>query len=1721
MSQTPNNDIPNDTTSARNRIILTDPNEIIAQQLGRDGQNAIPDYETMSPFVEIYAIRKEGVEIVLGENGNYETKGTNKASKINFLNFDIPSQSYTTNYTGDIVGTPDRDSNEGFGISSINVKMNANYMPMVEVKFIDIKGSSVIRPGDKSPLAALFDFPSPIFKMRLKGAFGKFVEYDLHMTGNDIQYTDGGDFIIDAKFIGEYFGPLTDVLLGYIKSVPYLKGQESAIENDDRSTYQLQSGETTTINSFFELVNRGELLYTKIAAYEAATTKTKQISDKKAALESIPDARKQIAALNNFDKGELLSYGKKLSPPQTDGLNTITSGLYNGKENTFALRVPVTYDPINANFASNPLTNLISGYIADVVYNNLSKAVTQLKESARDTNIDFESLVKKGADKTEPNYYTFYIDYFDLIQKLDYLENVVKNQIIVTAKSMQDDAKKIVKSSIDFRPSIRNIFEILLNDFDSFLTILKTAGETVKPLGSPQFLVSLVKPLVQAPFPEVVVKKKINTAGVGAAIESDVLVYPGTVPEFRDWEEVKLVESYCKSLVSQIKAEQQIENLNATSTSPNYIPLFPLESYLGPANELNIYRNVTSPSALFKYILTDYVTLRDYAYGVLMNVNDDVDYTLTGRQRFSTLTGARFIIDKDARTKLVRVLARSQARNIANGLAGTNKMSEKLLSITDNTLTAIRAMLDKTGMDKNVLSFYFEIAKVLPTINLNRVGLKDLVLHRSNLDFNGIKEVMDPNNTDIKQLITAKVTDGSDFDTERNEMIDLIASTIYGADTTYKPIVTMANTLLFNDNAAKSGSLDGPTDFLSNGTGYTAIARSVIYTSSNNPDKKLKAPDTAIKFIEGNSDLQQATNLLGNNDPIIAKKFLYPGAVEVPYWYAVYIGYLIRVDTSDTFGSAISKADRKIFGVIWDKFSANYNKDIVIAIQNENYDTTGKSDEAIKTEITGHLWFKNLISKRYIINNSSTTFLEPDHLKANGEVYRGFRSVQLSETDATLIEYLNTLIGEIQKKLKEYAKKNEGAITQAENKFSDPDFKLNVYMSFKAIYDRWLAGNNDYIGIGGQKAANPLRERFKFITRSQQDIGDLNIVDFRNFSEDAKNPEMNVFSTISRLLGANQYMFFPLHSFMEYNKGNVIENWENNFKILSKYTETNLSKPSFVCMYIGSYSSRLNTGSASANYAPDGFSLKESVGMPSDFSGDQGGNVFAFNVKVGSQSQMIFSSFTANTTEFKNTDVSLKIQDDIINKQTETNRIGKAQNLLNIYNQRSYTMGVTIPFGNMCIQPTQYFEITGIPIWNGVYMIHEVTHNIAAGVNRLVTQFKGYKLGKYSFPVVTDYLMSFLGISNEFGSDVMNIASSVDVSLLDAETINEINKLDPTFAPIFLEFLASVAADGWKVSITDGRRSYENQIRANKANKKNPYPGGKYDSHIQGFAIDCNFDKGNIYLRSTALKSTKEQWEASGIPQKAISLGLRWGGNFSKYLDLVHFDVGFPDGKTLGPRTAIANIPIAQANPTQKYNSANDKGLFLSSLLPFGNNNDKFSQAVRTLAAKLFISPNSLMATMYLESEFKTSARSRTSSAAGLIQFVNSTAMDYTGFYNTSIRPQAKLPHNGLTSRFVATLDEFDQLKLVGEFLHRNLRGVSNRKNEFFDISFSIFHPASQQKPDSHIMFNSHTKAYAQNRDFDKQNKGYVTIKDYKDHILSRIHSELGVTSETFLNITA
>jgi hypothetical protein len=104
--------------------------------------------------------------------------------------------------------------------------------------------------------------------------------------------------------------------------------------------------------------------------------------------------------------------------------------------------------------------------------------------------------------------------------------------------------------------------------------------------------------------------------------------------------------------------------------------------------------------------------------------------------------------------------------------------------------------------------------------------------------------------------------------------------------------------------------------------------------------------------------------------------------------------------------------------------------------------------------------------------------------------------------------------------------------------------------------------------------------------------------------------------------------------------------------------------------------------------------------------------------------------------------------------------------------------------------------------------------------------------------------------------------------------------------PIFERFIKELKKRGFDVYITSSYRTFEKQAELKKLNSKNASPG--LSPHNYGMAIDINVRDGLTWLRKA---SSKEDWEKSGIPEIARSMGIRWGGDFRTYYDPIHFDV--------------------------------------------------------------------------------------------------------------------------------------------------------------------------------------------------------------------------------------
>jgi hypothetical protein len=93
----------------------------------------------------------------------------------------------------------------------------------------------------------------------------------------------------------------------------------------------------------------------------------------------------------------------------------------------------------------------------------------------------------------------------------------------------------------------------------------------------------------------------------------------------------------------------------------------------------------------------------------------------------------------------------------------------------------------------------------------------------------------------------------------------------------------------------------------------------------------------------------------------------------------------------------------------------------------------------------------------------------------------------------------------------------------------------------------------------------------------------------------------------------------------------------------------------------------------------------------------------------------------------------------MVNQASGRNVATQNVSLYNLYKQRSYKCSV-VCLGNALIQPSMYFNLRHVPMFNGPYMIQTINHSIQPG--SFQTTFQGVRQGIYDLPAIDSFLQS-------------------------------------------------------------------------------------------------------------------------------------------------------------------------------------------------------------------------------------------------------------------------------------------------------------------------------------------------------------------------------------------
>lgn len=244
------------------RVEYIEPNNLFINSVGNKVQNGIPQpYEDYSCSVNLRVINGDRFGCGMTEEGGDISKDVIEFSSDNgTLSFmdgtSVGGQGYlTTNFTDISMNDPSTNTKECLGIESITVRYDSWYYPTVDIRFVDVRGASLMQPSEyeyynngnptKTPyrksnsdfFKAFFSFPYPLFKLSIKGFYGKEITYDLSVLNCNVEFNSStGNFEVSASFIGYMYGMYSDLPFPFVYLAPYINLYGKNIWDEKRIT---------------------------------------------------------------------------------------------------------------------------------------------------------------------------------------------------------------------------------------------------------------------------------------------------------------------------------------------------------------------------------------------------------------------------------------------------------------------------------------------------------------------------------------------------------------------------------------------------------------------------------------------------------------------------------------------------------------------------------------------------------------------------------------------------------------------------------------------------------------------------------------------------------------------------------------------------------------------------------------------------------------------------------------------------------------------------------------------------------------------------------------------------------------------------------------------------------------------------------------------------------------------------------------------------------------------------------------------------------------------------------------------------------------------------------------------------------------------------------------------------------------------------------------------
>lgn len=470
-----------------NRLKIIDPNDFYGYP---SSMNHPVQNEDLNISVKLTTYRK--ARTVLTKTEDVSTTESTNTIRLNFIEGSNVNgkRVLTTKYT-DLTTVFEQGTinTETLGITNIDIDFNSSYAPQITIDFVDVRGSSIFQNESdisntdiNNPYAAFFQLPYPLFELEIKGYYGQPVTYCLHMIKFSSKFnSQTGNFEIKCNFIGYTYAMLSDMLVGFLKAIPFttIGGKKFEEYNSDRD-------KDKPILNLVDLkikVNQINTAIEKIAAQSDSSKGINSFSQGRDLLTQIQSAYITFASISLKKKSDD-DFSYRFVVTDEKDLTSDQQQIYQSLD-TEVRKLIKSYNDLNFQGLSlNENDFLPVNYIPNITRPLLLPSSTEPLETSK-TGKELEDF-KHDALYYLDNYIEATTDdykfrFYDLRKQSDLLEKqktLLDKNLDDSNRSLANEIKDKISVELGFDPTVRNIIEIFTSLIEVFIeTIYQVSQE--------------------------------------------------------------------------------------------------------------------------------------------------------------------------------------------------------------------------------------------------------------------------------------------------------------------------------------------------------------------------------------------------------------------------------------------------------------------------------------------------------------------------------------------------------------------------------------------------------------------------------------------------------------------------------------------------------------------------------------------------------------------------------------------------------------------------------------------------------------------------------------------------------------------------------------------------------------------------------------------------------------------------------------------------------------------------------------------------------------------------------------------------------------------------------------------------------------------------------------------------------------------------------------------